>query len=153
MTETGEFPQEETLDNSEESYDETKQAAPDVGDDKVDRDDTSNEDVSLRAPAYQTRERQSRGPSQRGRPPGGGGGRTRFRPRRSVCSFCVDKVKEIDYKDIDTLRRFLDDYGKIKAARKTGTCSKHQRRLAVAIKRARHLALLPFSYSRFHRGD
>jgi len=72
-------------------------------------------------------------------------GGARFRPRRSVCTFCVDKVKRIDYKDVSLLVRFLDDYGKIKAGRKTGTCAKHQRRLAVAIKRARHLALLPFS--------
>jgi small subunit ribosomal protein S18 len=83
----------------------------------------------------------------------GGGRRTRprfFRPRRSVCLFCVDK-KVIDYKDVGGLTRFVDAYGKIRAARKTGTCAKHQRRLAVAIKRARHLALLPFATSRVHR--
>jgi small subunit ribosomal protein S18 len=88
----------------------------------------------------------------RGRPeggPGGPGGRRgdtggRFRPRRKVCSFCVDKAKEISYKDMDTLRRFVDDHAKILARRKTGTCARHQRRLAVAIKLARHLALLPF---------
>ena len=73
----------------------------------------------------------------------------RFHPRRKVCSFCVDRVNTIDYKDVDTLRRFLDDHAKIKARRKTGTCAKHQRRLAVAIKRARHLALLPFTSGRF----
>jgi small subunit ribosomal protein S18 len=69
----------------------------------------------------------------------------RFRPRRKVCSFCVDKVKAIDYKDVDTLRRFVDDHGKIVPRRKTGTCAKHQRRLALAVKQARYLALLPFS--------
>ena len=74
---------------------------------------------------------------------GGGLGR-----RRAVCSFCLDKVKVIDYKDVNTVRRFLDGYGKIKGRRKTGTCAKHQRRLAVAIKRARHLALLPFVANR-----
>ena len=73
------------------------------------------------------------------------GGRRRFHRRRKVCSFCVDKVQAIDYKDVDTIRRFLDDHGKIRARRKTGTCAKHQRRLALAIKRARHLALLPFT--------
>lgn len=72
----------------------------------------------------------------------------RFRPRRKVCSFCVDKVKAINYKDVDTLRRFLDDHGKIVPRRKTGTCAKHQRRLAVAVKQARHLALLPFTARR-----
>jgi small subunit ribosomal protein S18 len=83
------------------------------------------------------------------RPPAGGyarrPGRGRFRPRRKVCSFCVDKVKEINYKDVDTLRRFLDDHAKIIPRRKTGTCAKHQRRLALAVKQARHLALLPFT--------
>jgi small subunit ribosomal protein S18 len=87
-------------------------------------------------------------------PPGGGrfGGPGGFRPRRAVCSFCIDRVKIIDYKDIRTLESYLDGYGKIKAARKTGNCAKHQRRLAVAVKRARHLALLPYTSSRF-RGD
>ena len=98
---------------------------------------------------------------QRGRgtrswhPEGGPGGRfgaSGFRPRRSVCSFCVDKVRVIDHKDVKTLEPYLDSYAKIRAARKTGTCAKHQRRLAVAVKRARHMALIPFSSSRF-RGE
>jgi small subunit ribosomal protein S18 len=84
----------------------------------------------------------------RGAPRGGGPRRSdqrgRFRPRRKVCSFCVDKVKHFGYKDVDMLRRFVDDHGKIVPRRKTGTCAKHQRRLALAIKQARHLALLPF---------
>lgn len=65
--------------------------------------------------------------------------------RRRRCQFCVDKVDTIDYKDAGLLRQFLTEQGKIVARRKTGTCAKHQRRLAVAIKRARHLALLPFT--------
>jgi len=65
------------------------------------------------------------------------------RPPR-VCPFCAQKVKVIDYKQADALRRYLTDHGKIKARRKVGTCAKHQRALAVAIKRARHVALLPF---------
>jgi small subunit ribosomal protein S18 len=98
-----------------------------------------------RRTAYAPRPRQERRPS--------GGqyqrrGRRRFRPRRKVCSFCVDKVKEIDYKDSDALRRYLDGHGKIIPRRKTGTCAKHQRRLTLAIKRARHLALLPFAARR-----
>jgi len=72
------------------------------------------------------------------------GGR-RYTPRTKVCAFCVDKLKTIDYKDVDLLRRYITDRGKIKPRRQTGTCAKHQRRLAVAIKRARHLALLPFA--------
>jgi len=74
------------------------------------------------------------------------GGR-RFPARRRVCQFCVDKADHIDYKQSDMLRRFLTDRGKIKARRKTGMCAKHQRWLAIAIKRARHLALLPFTTS------
>lgn len=68
-----------------------------------------------------------------------------FRPRRKVCAFCADKVKVIDWKQVDLLRRFVGDDGSIRARRKTGTCAKHQRRLAVAVKRARYLALLPFT--------
>ncbi|MCS7260229.1 MAG: 30S ribosomal protein S18 [Anaerolineae bacterium] len=84
---------------------------------------------------------------QPGAAPGARPGMPGFRPRRLVCAFCVDKVKVIDYKDVKLLEAYLDNYGKIKSGRKTGTCAKHQRRLAVAIKRARHLALLPFTAS------
>ena len=65
--------------------------------------------------------------------------------RRTVCSFCVDKIDHIDYKDTAKLRRFLSERAKILPRRITGTCAKHQRQLTVAIKRARHIALLPFS--------
>jgi small subunit ribosomal protein S18 len=71
------------------------------------------------------------------------GGRGRF-GRAKVCTFCVDDVK-IDYKSYDMLRRFLTDRGKIRPRRQTGTCAKHQRALARAVKRARHLALLPYT--------
>lgn len=74
---------------------------------------------------------------------GRGGGRGRF-GRAKICTFCVDKVK-IDYKSYDMLRRFLTDRGKIRPRRQTGTCAKHQRALANAVKRARHLALLPYT--------
>jgi small subunit ribosomal protein S18 len=69
----------------------------------------------------------------------------RYVPRRKVCSFCVDHVDEIGYKDVAKLRRYLSDRGKIEPRRKTGTCAKHQRRLTIALKRARHLALLPYT--------
>ena len=69
----------------------------------------------------------------------------RHRYRRKVCPFCIEGVKYIDYKNPDALRPYLDEMGKILGRRKTGVCAKHQRRLAVAIKRARHLALLPFA--------
>lgn len=65
--------------------------------------------------------------------------------RKKVCGFCVDKVENIDYKDIARLRRYMSERGKILPRRVTGTCAKHQRDLTVAIKRARHLALLPYS--------
>lgn len=64
-------------------------------------------------------------------------------PQKS-CLFCLKKIKEIDYKDVETLKNFISYSGKILAKKRTGICSKHQRKLAVAIKRARHLALLPF---------
>jgi len=70
---------------------------------------------------------------------------TKYAPRRKICSFCSDKVEEIDYKDQIKLRQYISDRGRIESRRRTGTCAKHQRALAVAIKRARHLALLPFA--------
>ena len=60
------------------------------------------------------------------------------------CYFCINNINEIDYKDIDLLRRFISNYEKILPRRKKGTCLKHQRKLARAIKRARIMALLPF---------
>ena len=67
------------------------------------------------------------------------------RPRRKVCSFCVDKVDHIDYKDVAKLRRFVTERGKILPRRISGNCAKHQRQVTVAIKRARNTALLPFT--------
>ena len=66
------------------------------------------------------------------------------RARKRVCAFCVDKISDIDYKDVPRLRRFLSERGKIIPRRVTGTCARHQRQLTVAIKRARHLAFLPY---------
>lgn len=65
--------------------------------------------------------------------------------RRKVCSFCVDKVEMIDYKDVPRLRKFISDRSKILPRRVTGTCAAHQRELTTAIKRARHVALLPYT--------
>ena len=65
--------------------------------------------------------------------------------RKKVCGFCVDKVENIDYKDIARLRRYMSERGKILPRRVTGTCARHQREITVAIKRARHLALLPYT--------
>ena len=67
------------------------------------------------------------------------------RPRKKVCSFCVDKVEQIDYKDVAKLRRYIAERGKILPRRISGNCAKHQRQVTVAIKRARNIALLPFT--------
>lgn len=64
--------------------------------------------------------------------------------KEKQCYFCVNNIKEIDYKDGQILRRFINVYGKIFAKKRTGTCAKHQRDLAIAVKRARVMALLPF---------
>jgi small subunit ribosomal protein S18 len=95
------------------------------------------------APA-QSSERRFGGPDRRGprterRGPGG-----KFAPRPKVCQFCVEKTKKIDYKAPEQLRRFVSERGKIRPRRQTGTCARHQRHLALAIKRARHLALMHF---------
>lgn len=71
--------------------------------------------------------------------------RRRGRGRRRPCVMCVERMSYIDYKDFSFLRRYLSDRGRIESRRKSGTCAKHQRALAQAIKRARHLALLPFT--------
>lgn len=76
------------------------------------------------------------------RPRRRGGGRF---GRRRVCAFCVDKVDHIDYKEPAKLRRYVSDRAKIEPRRKTGTCAKHQRMLTLALKRARHIALLPYT--------
>ena len=68
-----------------------------------------------------------------------------FVRRVRVCPFCVDKSKAVDYKNIEMLRSLISDRGKIRPRRQTGMCSRHQRKVAQAIKRARHMALLPFS--------
>lgn len=67
----------------------------------------------------------------------------RFRQSKRVCAFCVEKIA-IDYKQTDLLNRYVNEFGRIRPRRQTGTCARHQRKLALQIKRARHLALLPF---------
>lgn len=69
----------------------------------------------------------------------------RGRKRKRVCSFCVDKVTQIDYKSSDKLRRYISDRGKILPRRITGNCAGHQRQLTLAIKRARFMALMPYT--------
>ncbi len=69
----------------------------------------------------------------------------RGRRKKRVCAFCADKLNFIDYKDISKLRRFISERGKILPRRISGNCAKHQRTLTLAIKRARHIALLPYT--------
>jgi small subunit ribosomal protein S18 len=76
---------------------------------------------------------------------GGGGRRRPGGGRRKVCRFCADKTLSVDYKDVRTLQSFITEGGKIVPSRTSGNCARHQRQLAVAIKRARVIALLPFS--------
>ena len=106
----------------------------------------ATEETEQQSPAA---EGQSSGPrpDRPARPRGRPGGRF---GRRRVCSFCVDKVTAIDYKEPARLRRFISDRGKIEPRRKTGTCARHQRALTTALKRARHLALLPFTAEHIH---
>ncbi|MDP4179519.1 MAG: 30S ribosomal protein S18 [Bacillota bacterium] len=67
------------------------------------------------------------------------------RAKKKVCAFCVDKVDDIDYKDVAKIRKFISERGKILPRRISGNCAKHQRQLTMAIKRARHVALLPYT--------
>ena len=94
--------------------------------------------------------KKERGPKRGGS--GGGGDNPKMggrggmrRAKRKICAFCADKVESIDYKDIMKLRKFLSEKGKILPRRISGNCAKHQRQLTVAIKRARHIALLPYT--------
>jgi small subunit ribosomal protein S18 len=83
-----------------------------------------------------------------GRKEGGGpGGRKQYFRRRKVCKFCTEKIDVIDFKDVKLVGQFVSERGKILPRRLTGTCSTHQRALTVAIKRARNIALLPFTGS------
>ncbi|MHB8963003.1 MAG: 30S ribosomal protein S18 [Saccharofermentanales bacterium] len=93
--------------------------------------------------AYEKKSSSSRGSDYNDKD--GGRGMKMRRQRRKVCAFCADKVAHIDYKDIGRIRRFISERGKILPKRMSGVCAAHQRELTIAIKRARHLALLPFS--------
>lgn len=68
----------------------------------------------------------------------------RFRPRKKVCAFCKDKNRTIDYKDVESMKSFINERGKILPRRVTGTCAAHQRQVTINVKRARQVALLPY---------
>ncbi|HEX9062560.1 MAG TPA: 30S ribosomal protein S18 [Clostridia bacterium] len=75
----------------------------------------------------------------------GKGGMRMRRAKKKICSFCIDKVMDIDYKEVAKLRKHVSERGKILPRRISGNCAKHQRQLTTAIKRARHVALLPYT--------
>ena len=77
--------------------------------------------------------------------PRGAGGRRGGKRRPKVCFYCVDKVEHVDYKDVEKLRKYISDRGKIMPRRVSGNCAKHQRQLTTAVKRARYMALLPYA--------
>ncbi len=85
------------------------------------------------------------GPGGKGGDKGKEGGKRFFFRRRKVCKFCQDKIDYIDYKDVKTLQSFVPERGKVLPRRMFGTCAEHQRKLTLAIKRARNIALLPFA--------
>lgn len=76
-------------------------------------------------------------------------GPRRFIARPKICQFCAEKNTVIDYKQVELLRRYVTEEGKIRPRRQTGTCARHQRALAREIKRARHVALIPFTFETF----
>jgi small subunit ribosomal protein S18 len=86
-------------------------------------------------------------PKSRAKPRSPRKGRPFDQARRRPCLFCKEKTENVDYKDIATLRRFVSERGKIKTRRTSGACRRHQRQVAVAIKRAREMALLPYVVS------
>lgn len=77
------------------------------------------------------------------------GGRRRFIRKPRICQFCVERAKSIDHKSVEVLKRYVTEQGRIRTRRDSGTCARHQRILARAVKRSRHLALLPFRAERF----
>ncbi len=83
--------------------------------------------------------------SRKGSGDKGSGNLRMRRVKKKVCSFCIDKVESIEYKDVGRLRKFISERAKILPRRISGNCAKHQRQLTIAIKRARHIALLPFT--------
>jgi small subunit ribosomal protein S18 len=109
----------------------------------ADQSGGTNQAIAQTSQQNDTQQRDERPPQRRERR-GGGGPRGRGR-RRRPCIFCQDKIEKIDYKDIGRLRTVISDRGKIDPRRKTGCPANIQRQIAVAVKRARHMALLPYT--------
>ena len=124
----------------------------DVEEEETDNQEEGGGQEERRRPPFSGSSDRSQQSQQRRRPPGRDTRRSpqSFHPRgrfhrRKVCMFCADKTSVINWKRVDNLRRFVADNGSIYPRRKSGLCARHQRRVAVAIKRARHIALLPFT--------
>ena len=96
-------------------------------------------------PRTEAPRRQERGPGGRGGPGGDKGGKKQYFRRKKVCRFCVEKVDDINYKDVKMIGGFVAERGRIIPRRISGVCTPHQRQLADAIKKARNIALLPFA--------
>lgn len=109
----------------------------------TDNQNTENTDRESRPSRFGGAQGGARGGARR--PGGSGGGRGGFGGRRKVCQYCADNIRHVDYKDLARLRRHVGERGKIEPRRKLGTCARHQRSVTVAIKRARYIALLPFT--------
>ncbi len=112
----------------------------------------SDTTVRTERPSAEERGTEARSSERDSRAPSGGERRRAFRPRRGgprrrnrVCQFCLEKATSIDYKDVSLLRQYVNERGRILPRRRTAACAKHQRMLSRAIKRARHVALLPYT--------
>ncbi len=112
----------------------------------------SEDRVRTERPSAEGRGSEGRSSERDSRGSDGGDRRRSFRPRRGgprrrnrVCQFCVENAKSIDYKSVSLLRQYINERGRILPRRRTAACAKHQRMLSGAIKRARHLALLPYT--------
>ena len=112
---------------------------------------TATADAPASTPSTPSTERPRFGGCRPGGRPGGregGGGGRKFFRRKKVCKFCVEKIDNINYKDVRLLSQFVAESGKIVPRRLTGVCTPHQRRVSEAIKQARNIALLPFASGR-----
>ena len=127
------------LEEKEEEQDE------EIDENEDDDDSSDNGDDDERGSRRGRSSRRSQRSQQRGRQQSRSYHRRRRYSRRRVCAFCADKTLTIDWKKTDNLRRFVVDSGSILPRRKSGLCAKHQRQVAVAIKRARHMALFPYT--------
>lgn len=139
---TAEAAEEKAEDIVEKAVEETAEAVADApaSEAAVSEEQPASDAAADEAPA-ERHERPDRGDRPQGTRPAPRGGN---RKRRKVCYFCAEKIEEIDFKDTTLLRKYISERAKILPRRVSGTCAKHQRQLTTAIKRARHMSLLPY---------